>query len=702
MAVIMFLGCKKENSSGIKQDEDTSSFNSTKINSDKIPLSVEKFNNAVKFLLKHSKDANARVTTSNSANLNPLPNTAPPTANYLYVRFKPTNEEQLHTLTEGGCNFELYEEPLHDENFEFSGDDYLDPNIPSNQFPWFYTCVPVGYPLPSGIQSEVLQQLFLFNEFADEPADIEDSWGGEPEDKPDSTEGTANYRISQIQSVTEWMQQNENPVSKATQWVRTNYPNISISALYYWSNVTTNITDPGDPLEPCYDENGNPTGAEGCGTTGGPPTCPVRSRYYPQGTLRVQNTSNSNSQDALKGVKVRTRHIFKLGKAYTNNTGWFKGNKGYKYNKKVRVIVKFKNKDLALKVRGITEQLKFWQLWLPVKHKFSKMKNCDLENIAYTFNRSTDPKSQTTRKWAAATMFTARYDMQTYCTQAGIQSPPKLRVWLSGAVEGSAATPMLNYTISWFTGSTRLNLINFAAGKIINVIPVLGTLIYKLVELQRPDMIIRLDDGVGTIQSRDLYGLAFHETAHAIHFAKMYYNEGKHASSEYWADNIFYTISNGSANPYGTKTLTNNQQRTALIEAWAYYTGNTFNSNKYNEVGNNVIRDNEIRQIERQIPVNNIAVTVTTRQNLNFTQGWIPYGLMHDVTDAFDATDNITNPNNATDFGVDNVNTYSMQRVLQSLTNNTVTLNSFKLNLLNTNSQSQATDVNNLVRRYGY
>ncbi len=692
MAVIMFSGCKKEISSSIKQDEETSSFNSTKIDSDKIPLSVEKFNNAVKFLLKISKESNARITTSNSANLNLLPNTAPPTANYLYVRFKPTNEEQLHILTEGGCNFELYEEPLHDENFEFTGDDYIDPNIPSNQFPWFYTCVPVGYPLPSGIQSEVLQQLFLFNEFADEPADDEDSWGGEPEDKPDSTEGTANYRISQTQSVTEWMQQNGNPVSKATQWIKTNYPNISIKSLYYYSSTTSNLNDGNVPVE-CDEDN----------PCGGPPSgCVYKNRYYPQGTLRVQNTNNSNSQDALKGVKVRTRHIFKLGKAYTNNSGWFKGNKGYKYNKKVRVVVKFKNKDLGLKVRGITEQLKFWQLWLPVKHKFSKLKNCDLENITYTFNRSTDPKSQTTRKWAAATMFTARYDMQTYCTQAGIQSPPKLRVWLSGAVEGSAATPMLNYTISWFTGSTRLNLINFAAGKIINIIPVLGTLIYKLVELQRPDMIIRLDNNGQTIDSRELYGLAFHETAHAIHFAKMYYNEGKHASSEYWADNIFYTISNGIANPYGTKTLTNNQQRTALIEAWAYYTGNTFNSNKYNEVGNAIIRNNEIQQIERQIPVNDIDVNITTAFNRTETRGWIPYGLMHDVTDVFDETDNITNPNNAADFGVDNVNTYSMQRVLQSLTNNTVTLNTFRLNLLNTNGQSQATDVNNLVRRYGY
>lgn len=421
--------------------------------------------------------------------------------------------------------------------------------------------------------------------------------------------------------------------------------------------------------------------------------------------MRVQNSSNSNSQDPLKGLKVRTRHIFKLGKAYTNNNGWFKGNKGYKNDRKVRVIVKFKNKDLALKVRGITEQLKFWQLWLPVKHKFSKMKNCDLENIAYTFNRSTDPKSQTTRKWAAATVFTARYDMQAYCTQAGIQTPPKLRVWLSGAVEGSAATPMLNYTISWFTGSTRLNLINFAAAKIINVIPVLGPFIYKLVELQRPDMIIRLDDSWNlgsTIGSRTLYGLAFHETAHAIHFAKMYYNEGKHASSEYWADNIFYTISNGSANPYGTKTLTTNQQRTALIEAWAYYTGNTFNSNKYNEVGNVPTSQNEIRQIERQIPVNDKDETVSTRDFRTETEGWIPYGLMHDVTDAFDATDNITNPNNTSDFGVDSVNTYTMQRVLHALTNNTVTVNTFRLNLLNTNAQSQATDVNNLVRRYGY
>lgn len=268
------MSCKKEIGLS-KESEIPPPFNSTKIDTSRIPMSVEKFNQAVQILLKEKTGATSRNSSAGATNLNPLPNTAPATANYLYVRFKPTNEDQLHTLTEGGCNFELYEEPLHEEDFEFSGDDYLDPNIPSDQFPWFYTCVPVGYPLPGGIQYEVLQQLFLFNEFTDEPADIEDSWGGEPEDKPDSTEGTANYRISQIQSVTEWMQQNGNPVSKATKWIQTNYPSLSVKSLYFYANTNTNLQDGNVPV--ICDED-NP-----CGGGPLPAGCTYKSRYYPQG-----------------------------------------------------------------------------------------------------------------------------------------------------------------------------------------------------------------------------------------------------------------------------------------------------------------------------------------------------------------------------------------------------------------------------------
>lgn len=81
------------------------------------------------------------------------------TANYKYVRFKPTSTDQLLTLTET-LDLDLFDEPL-DYQVGWEGDFYQDPAVPQEQITWQYTVVPASFTFPSGIPYEVLASLYL-------------------------------------------------------------------------------------------------------------------------------------------------------------------------------------------------------------------------------------------------------------------------------------------------------------------------------------------------------------------------------------------------------------------------------------------------------------------------------------------------------------------------------------------------------------
>lgn len=708
--VAILISCKKDiYNKDLKHNKDNSIIT---FNKDEIPYTPEEFQRAVKLLLTNQNYKTSQSSTSNinANNITPFPNVPPPTANYNYVRIKPADEDQMFLLTEGGCNFELYEEPLHLEDFEYTGDDYEDPAIPADQYPWFYTCVPIGYSIPSGIQYEIIQPLFLYNDDINEPADIEDSWGGEVEDKPDNTNSSSARNIN-IQSVAEWMLQSGNPMEKATKWIQNTYPNLNLQQIKNIA-VTAKLKCPVDPCSPDFPLYANnpiytcagltcPTQGGGGSNTG----CnALQDSYRPKGNLKVKNTS-SLTNDALKGVKIRCRNGFKLGKSYTDINGNFECNKTYQPNKKVRVIVKFKNPNT--KVRASMSNGRFWQFWFPVKHKFDKKKNCDLETITYIFQNDGNNSSKTTRKWSAATYLTAHYDMKNYCTQEGIIPPNKTKVWMTNGKKGLRAfTPMLNYTLSWATGSPKLNLLSVAVDATLIGIPFFGPILIvlkKIVELSKPDVMIPISNNSTIYNSEDLYNTVFHELSHAVHFKTMGYN-GWTSASNYWVDNGIYLIDHSNDcsqynNGYGCKASAGSE-RTALIEGWAYFAGNTFTS-KFFEGKFNLIRDNELKQIEYQTPTNTDDVTGIYSSSTAST-GWIPFGLFNDLRDAYKADDIIVNPNNASDVGVDNVSGYTMQKLINALPSGTNSVQAFKQNLLNNSGQPQAADVNNLVRRYGY
>ncbi|MCF6213273.1 MAG: hypothetical protein L3J45_04525 [Flavobacteriaceae bacterium] len=87
------------------------------------------------------------------------------TTTHLYVKFKPKNEDELDIL-KSDSTLVLYDYPL-DYEIEENGDFYRDPDIPDNQPTYKYTAVKVGKKLPSGVENEILAELFIPDENSD-------------------------------------------------------------------------------------------------------------------------------------------------------------------------------------------------------------------------------------------------------------------------------------------------------------------------------------------------------------------------------------------------------------------------------------------------------------------------------------------------------------------------------------------------------
>lgn len=85
---------------------------------------------------------------------------------HLYVKFIPKNEEELSIL-QADSTLILYSYPLDYEIIEGSGY-YRDPEVPDGQPTYQYCAVKVDKELPKGVESEILEELFIPDEDYDE------------------------------------------------------------------------------------------------------------------------------------------------------------------------------------------------------------------------------------------------------------------------------------------------------------------------------------------------------------------------------------------------------------------------------------------------------------------------------------------------------------------------------------------------------
>ncbi|MCF6297531.1 MAG: hypothetical protein L3J08_06055 [Flavobacteriaceae bacterium] len=88
---------------------------------------------------------------------------------HLYVKFKPKTEEELSILKRDST-LVLYTYPL-DYEIEENGDFYRDPQVPNGQPTYQYCAVKVNKELPSGVETEILEKLFIPDEDKDDNTD---------------------------------------------------------------------------------------------------------------------------------------------------------------------------------------------------------------------------------------------------------------------------------------------------------------------------------------------------------------------------------------------------------------------------------------------------------------------------------------------------------------------------------------------------
>lgn len=75
------------------------------------------------------------------------PGIVPMDATHLYIRTRPTSEEELNSIL--SCNdLDLFDYPL-DYEIVSQGTYYHDPTIPDSEYTYIYTVIPMGYPFPA-------------------------------------------------------------------------------------------------------------------------------------------------------------------------------------------------------------------------------------------------------------------------------------------------------------------------------------------------------------------------------------------------------------------------------------------------------------------------------------------------------------------------------------------------------------------------
>ncbi|TGE15266.1 hypothetical protein [Hymenobacter elongatus] len=130
---------------------------------------------------------------------------------------------------------------------------------------------------------------------------------------------------------------------------------------------------------------------------------------------------------------------------------------------------------------------------------------------------------------------------------------------------------------------------------------------------------------------------------------------------------------------YGRKTDAG-AGRIAISEAWGNYIGGTFNARKYDLVNRNVSVASRAN-LENQQP----------NDNVDDDNGWIVYGMLHDMTDTGEPTfTGVT----------DDVDTYTTPELFRALQSDVVSVRHYQQRVLLQNSNKQAPQLEQLVTSY--
>jgi hypothetical protein len=573
------------------------------------------------------------------------------TANNLYVRFKPANEDQLGILVDNE-DLELQDHPM-DYAVTQDGDYYQDPNLGTEDISWLYTVVPTGYTPPSGIQYQILSTLYI----PDNNTILE----GMAESIVDSTNSAAaTYTVS--------IQDGKRIVTRTDR-----------------QDVEPYV------VPPCDDP-------DGCGGGGGgnPPPNPPPGIYVED--QRACGATNTNTIVPVRQVRVVTKRWFKVWRGYTNDLGRFTVSKTYRNN--VRVIVKTKNSLAKIsKVRGA----RLWQMAFPVKRRIGVFAGNQLATLRFVFTKPANASSTSADlpEWVAVTTHNSNIEFRDYSTEFNVAQPPSdLRIIVTNWGEGFSgigATPMFN---KCHGGMSTYFARHFVLSQSFLVAGDLNTLVASL--LNRVDVLIDYQplntDYNCRLTSATLKALTYHELGHASHYAQ--------AGCDFWdeyrgaiAGELF--LGNPTTRPYGDGTEPH-AGVIAVGEMWGNHCEYIYTNRHY---GNGGSASGNFQARMQNIDYDNIPAGLNAylnaieNHNPNSTAlwSWIPQGLPYDLFDNRNelAVSGFPNVN-------DNASLFTTQQCFNALQSDVRTIPEFRDRLLQLNGNIQQAQVNQLFNQYGY
>lgn len=301
-------------------------------------------------------------------------------------------------------------------------------------------------------------------------------------------------------------------------------------------------------------------GGTGSGSNNGPGGCYAPSNPdYLAGRIEVVDTELGIR--GVKQVKVIARDDwFTELETYTNTNGCF--NFSRKFKNKVWLWVRFESS--TCKVRGTSHWI--WSYLSPIQDYWGEFDedNTAINRLVNRYNNGNDPASNARAYWAASTVNNALHQFHWYAQQDNINTPPLgLHIWLNRTTNGGAAPMAQHINSAQLTQtflSTTPGLLWVGLGQS------WSTAFYSVAVM--PDMAV----GIDYLNSDQQKRLAFHEMAHASHFAQV--------GSTYWRDVINAEVNAGG---HGDENSTD-AGRIAVVESWAEYIGMSYTHRAY---GNN-------------------------------------------------------------------------------------------------------------------
>lgn len=331
---------------------------------------------------------------------------------------------------------------------------------------------------------------------------------------------------------------------------------------------------------------------------------------------------------------------FGSDQTYTDENGCWRINRSY--SGKVWMWVRFKNPNVKAR------DTRYWLSLRAVRDFAGRFNAPPYNNILVEYNSgAADNTSRVRRYWAAAHSLNTVNQYRNAAAGDGVPQPRTALNWTNAAGEGGAAAPMLQW-----------NLFNSWPSFIAAVVfPPLY--IASLAHL--PDILNQYDINETAVR---FTGTGFHELGHASHYSL--------AGEGYWVGYRNHIINNGGYGAFGNFNGNCCPGRVALGEAIGNFTGAIY--------GN----------------------TPAGGENFEWENNFIPRGLMWDLGDNT-LGDNVTDPNDATITGLDNISGFTPSMIFNGLTPNVNDVRTYRDRLRTLHlgdTPNNAADFNNFVDLY--